>query len=134
MTGWLIDKSALVRLGASRDRAIWAERIERGLVSVCSVTRLEIGYSARSEEDLRTLLASAPVAALLVEYFTPDIEERAIEVQAALAARSQHRAPSLADLLLAAMAERRRLTILHVDKDFDLIAAVTGQQVETLEM
>ena len=46
MTAWLIDKSALVRLAASRDAAEWATRIERGLVRVSTVTRLEIGYSA----------------------------------------------------------------------------------------
>jgi predicted nucleic acid-binding protein len=50
---WLIDKSALVRLGASPDAAQWARRIERGLVRITTVTRLEAGYSARSGKDLR---------------------------------------------------------------------------------
>jgi predicted nucleic acid-binding protein len=44
-----------------------------------------------------------------------------------LAARGQHRAPSVADLLLAAVAEALRLTILHCYKDFELIAELTGQ-------
>jgi predicted nucleic acid-binding protein len=43
MTNWLIDKSALVRLAASPDSADWAGRIERGLVRVSTVTRLEVG-------------------------------------------------------------------------------------------
>ena len=53
MTAWLIDKSALVRLAASPDAAEWAVRIERGLVRITTVTRLEAGYSARSGRELR---------------------------------------------------------------------------------
>jgi len=33
---------------------------------------------------------------------------------------------------VAAAAEMAHLTVLHVDKDFDLIADVTGQPVERL--
>lgn len=36
------------------------------------------------------------------------------------------------DLLIAAVAERSGLTVLHLDKDFDLIAEITGQAVERL--
>ena len=48
MSPWLIDKSALVRLTASPDAAEWAGRVERGLVRIATVTRLEVGYSAQS--------------------------------------------------------------------------------------
>jgi predicted nucleic acid-binding protein len=34
------------------------------------------------------------------------------------------------DLLVAATVELARLTVLHLDKDFDLIASITGQPVE----
>jgi predicted nucleic acid-binding protein len=34
------------------------------------------------------------------------------------------------DLVIAAVAERSGLTVLHLDKDFELIAEVTGQPVE----
>jgi len=54
LTSWLIDKSALVRLAASPNAADWADRIERGLVRIATVTRLEIGYSVRSGPDLRS--------------------------------------------------------------------------------
>ena len=134
MTTWLIDKSALVRLAASQDAAAWAGRIERGLVRVTTVTRLEIGYSARSGPDLRTGLRQPPVSAMPVEYLTPAIEDRAVEVLTLLADRGQHRAPSIPDLLIAATAELAGLTVLHCDKDFDLIAAVTGQPAEHLNI
>jgi len=132
LTHWLIDKSALVRVAASPDATEWASRIERGLVRVASVTLLEVGFSARSAGDLRLALGSPPLRSMPVEYFTPAIEDRAIEVQAILAERGQHRAPSIPDLLIAAVAELAQLIVLHVDKDFDLIAEVTGQPVERL--
>lgn len=55
-----------------------------------------------------------------------------MEVQGLLAVRGQHRAPSIPDLLIAATAEVMDLCVLHLDKDFDLIAGVTGQRVERL--
>lgn len=132
VTEWLIDKSALVRLAGSLDAPEWATRIERGLVRIGTVTRLEVGFSARSATDLRGALASAPLASMPVEYLTPTIEERAVEVQSLLADVGRHRAPSIPDLLIAATAEAAGLTVLHADKDYDLIAEVTGQTVETL--
>ena len=49
-----------------------------------------------------------------------------------LAERGQHRAPSIPDLLIAATGELAELTVLHLDKDFELIADLTGQPVERL--
>ena len=132
MTDWLIDKSALVRLGASPDAGEWASRIERGLVRITTVTRLEVGYSARSGTDLRAGMTRPPLASMPVEYLTPAIEDRAVEVLTLLADRGQHRAPSIPDLIIAAAAELAGLTVLHLDKDFDLIAGITGQPLERL--
>src|SRR6516162_1754291 len=105
MTTWLIDKSAVARLAASLDAAEWAARIERGLVRITNVTRLEVGCSARSGPDLRTGFAHPPLASMPVEYLTPAIEDRAFEVLTLLADRGQHRAPSIPDLIIAATAE-----------------------------
>jgi predicted nucleic acid-binding protein len=134
MTTWLIDKSALARLSASPDAAEWATRIEHGRVRITTVTRLEVGYSARSGPDLRTGFAQPPLSSMPVEYLTPAIEDRAVEVLTLLADRGQHRAPSVPDLIIAATAELADLTVLHLDKDFDVIAAVTGQPVERLNV
>ena len=132
MNTGLIDKSALVRLGDSPDAADWAGRIERGLVRITTVTRLEVGYSARSGQDLRAGLRQPPVSAMPVEYLTPAIVDRAVEVLTLLADRGQRRAPSVPDLIIAATAELAGLTVLHFDKDFYLIASVPGQPVEWL--
>lgn len=133
MTTWLIDKSALVRLGRSPDAADWAGRIERGLVRISSVTRLEVGFSARSGKDLRAGYERPPLTLMPVEYLTPAIEDRAVEVQLMLSRRGRHRAASIPDLLIAATAELAGLTVLHDDKDFGLIATITGQPLERLK-
>jgi predicted nucleic acid-binding protein len=134
VTTWLIDKSALVRLAASPDATEWAARIERGLVRITTVTRLEAGYSARSGPQLRTGFQRPPLSSMPVEYLTPAIEDRAVEILTVLADRGQHRAPSIPDLIIAAAAELAGLTVLHLDKDFDLIAEITGQPMERLDV
>jgi predicted nucleic acid-binding protein len=131
---WLADKSALARLAQSSDLELWRNRIERGLVRISNLTRLEIGYSAQSGELARRQFAESPLAAMPVEYLTPKIEDRALDVQILLADKGQHRGPSIPDLLIAATAELSGLIVLHVDKDFDTIAAVTGQPAVRLEL
>lgn len=132
MSGWLIDRSALVRLDQSADAEEWTERIQRGLVRITTVTRLEIGFSARSGRDLRDGRQQPPVASMPVEYLTPAIETRAEEVQQLLADRGHHRAVSVPDLLIAATGELAELVVLHVDRDFELIADITGQPSELM--
>lgn len=132
VTDWLIDKSALVRLGTSPDAEEWAGRIERGLVRITTMTRLEVGYSARTAADARSVFGTPPISMMPVEHLTPAIEDRALEVQLLLADRGRHRAPSIPDLLIAATAELAGLTLLHLDKDFELIAELTGQHTERL--
>ena len=133
-TAWLLDKSAIARLHLAVDADAWADRIERGLVRISTVTRLEIGFSARSGSDHRAVFTEPPLASMPVEYLTPLIEDRALAIQSALAERGQHRAPSIPDVLIAATAELAELTVLHLDKDFELIAALTGQPQERLEV
>jgi predicted nucleic acid-binding protein len=136
VTSWLIDKSAYVRLqlGQAGNRDEWSARISRRLVRLSTITRLELGYSTRSGDAGREQFNSPPLSLMPIEHLTPAIEDRAFEVQMLLADRGQHRAPSIPDLLIAATAEKAMLTVLAVDKDFDLIAAITGQPVETLEL
>ena len=132
MTDWLIDRSALVRVGTTPDSATWADRVERGLVRISTVTRLEVGFSARTGDQLRTGLRQPPLASMPVEYLTPAIEDRAVEVQTLLADRGRHRAPTVPDLLVAATAELAGLVVLHLDRDFELIAEITSQPLERL--
>jgi predicted nucleic acid-binding protein len=134
MRRWLIDKSALVRMSESPDAPDWISRIDRGLVRIATVTILEVGFSARSADDLRAKLRRPPVSAMPIEYATPRIEARAVEVQELLAGLGHHRAPSVPDLVIAAIAELAGLSVLHVDKDFEVIAGVTQQPTERLRL
>jgi predicted nucleic acid-binding protein len=134
LKNWLIDKSALSRLAESPERKIWAERINSGSVHLSTMTRLEVGYSARSSKDLENAFTSPPLAKMPIEGVTPAIEELAWQTLRQLAKRGHHRAPSIPDLLIAATAQLCGLIVLHNDKDFELIAKSTGQKVEKLKL
>lgn len=54
------------------------------------------------------------------------------DVQLRLADLGHPRAPSVPDLIVAATAELARLTVVHFDQDFEVIAEATGQPVERL--
>jgi predicted nucleic acid-binding protein len=101
-------------------------------VRVATVRLLEVGFSARSGRELRSGTDRALLDAMPVEYLTPRVEDRAVEVQALLGERGQHRAVAIPDLLIAALAELAGLSVLHLDHDFDLLADVTGQRAEAL--
>ena len=94
-------------------------------VAVCGPVAFEVGYSSRNRADYDAAMHTirgfgwAPT--------TDANHVRALELQETLARRSQHRALSITDALVAAVAEARDLTILHYDADFELIASITGQ-------
>lgn len=88
---------------------------------------LEVGYSARDPAGY-SRTARARAIGFTDLPLEPAIGERAREVQAMLARRSQHRAAGIVDLLTAAIAEHHSAVVLHYDSDFDHIAEVTGQQ------
>lgn len=100
-----------------------------GDVATCGIVELEVLFSARSEKDLRETRAERAAAFPRVAMSEADFV-RAEDVIALLAKRGHHRAVGLPDLLIAAVAERSQLVVLHYDGDFDVIAEVTGQRVE----
>lgn len=67
LTGWLVDKSALVRLGDSPDADEWANRIGRGRVRITTMTRLEVGYAARNATEARAAFGTPSLSAMPVE-------------------------------------------------------------------
>jgi predicted nucleic acid-binding protein len=92
---------------------------------------LDLGalYSARSPGEHRGVRADRRLA---YEYLPTEDEDwqRALEVQAALAEIGRSRGVGMTDLLIVVVAERHRVTVLHYDGDFDLVAGVTGQRTE----
>ncbi len=126
---WLIDTSALWRVGGPPVEAVVLPAVRAGLVGLSIATELEFGFSARSTADYLELRETL-IDQLLPVPIPFRAEQRAREVQAALVERGQHRSAGVADLLIAATAEIEGLTVWHYDADFDVIAAVTGQPTE----
>ena len=125
----LLDTSAAARM----TQQVVAERVipllSAGLIGTCAALDLEALYSARTADEYRAASADRRAA---YEYLPTQDEDwlRALEVQAALARSGAWRAVGIADLIISAVAERHRVTVLHYDADFDRVAAVTGQSVQ----
>ena len=122
----LLDNSAWARLGdpaLGTDRVTeLADALEAGRIATCLPFLLEAGYSARSARDHDELLAEL----LALPRFSIDghVERRALDAQRQLARAGHHRLPPV-DLLVAALADRHELGVLHYDRDYDLLAAKT---------
>lgn len=123
---FIADKSALARLRYPEVSAALSPLLLAGDVATCSLIELEILYSARGYEDLLHTRAIRSSAFPLVEMVQADFF-RAAELMAELARVGHHRAVGIPDLLIAAVAEREHLELLHYDSDFDFVAAITGQ-------
>ena len=126
---YLIDTSGLFRILQAKLRQAWSDQLTAGVIAICPVVELEFLYSARSLADrlekqrlLRELFGWVPMS--------DRAYDRADEVQQRLTETGRHRSAGPVDLLIAATAERERLIILCDDRDFEVVAAVTGQPVK----
>lgn len=125
----LLDNSVLARMAKAPVAARVEPMIAGGLLATCSVTDLEVLFSARSGADHRARRADLELRFTRVPV-NQRILDRAVEVQGLLADRGQHRGANIPDLVVAAAAEQAGLIMLHYDADFDLISTVTKQAVE----
>lgn len=124
----LADTSAFARLSKPSVATAFAPLVADGRIALCSPVAFEIGFSARTRADHEAVMD-------LVDSFqsAPTTEadhRRALDIQRSLARLGHHRAVSLVDGLVAAIAEARALTVLHYDADFELVASITGQPTE----
>jgi predicted nucleic acid-binding protein len=129
----LLDNSAWVRLGHAalpvRRADEIADALESGRIAGCLPFLLEAGYSARSALEHAQLLAELRA---LPQYRLDDAaEQRALEAQAQLARVGHHRLPPV-DLLIAALADRHGLGVLHYDHDYDVIAEKTDLSFDSI--
>ena len=102
--------------------------IEAGLGRHLRGDRIRAGLGGQERQGLDELRADRDTG---YEWLPTHDEDwrRALDVQAALWRGGQVRAAGFPDLLIAAVAERERITVLHYDSDYELIAHVTGQPV-----
>ncbi|RCW43539.1 hypothetical protein DFQ14_10614 [Halopolyspora algeriensis] len=125
---FLLDKSAFEQRRTNEQVAARINRhLSVGELATCEIIALEILYSARSAADHTAMRATLDGLEWLP--VTNAVMQRALEVQALLAQRGQHRRP-VPDLVIAATAEEHGAAVLHYDEDFDLIAEATGQPTE----
>jgi predicted nucleic acid-binding protein len=126
---YLIDTSGLFRILQSDLRKAWSDQLAAGVIATCPIVELEFLYSARSLADrlgkkrlLRDVFGWVPMPHRAYE--------RAEQVQQLLTESGAHRSAGPVDLLIAATAERERLTVLCDDRGYQTVATVTGQPVK----
>ena len=120
---FLADKSALARFPVPAVSRRLRPLMQDGLIATCAIVDLEVLYSSRNLSDYEDVLderRSLDSAAI-----TPEVLERAIELQHELARRGQHRLP-IPDLVISAAAQSAGLVVLHYDSDFERIGAAGG--------
>jgi predicted nucleic acid-binding protein len=134
-----LDRPALFDPGAwtwVRDRrfpelATWFNAaVEAGSVLVCDLVILELTRLAPNEARAREV--ADRLAAFESIPMPPELWSAARKTQLALAASGDHRRVPPADLLLAATAEEAGAALVHYDRDYERIAAVTGLRHEWL--
>ncbi|MDP9342600.1 MAG: PIN domain-containing protein [Actinomycetota bacterium] len=106
--------------------------VEVGEIATCAMVRLELLWTAR---DLDAFVALRErLDALLYVPIGEPVWERATDIFGLLASRGplHHRQVKLPDLLIAAAAELAALPLLHYDRDFEVIAGVTGQPLRAI--
>ncbi|MGH3300345.1 MAG: PIN domain nuclease [Streptosporangiaceae bacterium] len=126
---YLIDTSGLFRILQAQLRKAWSDHLAAGVIAVCPVVELEFLFSARSLADR---LEKQRLMTRLFGWVSmhDGAYERARDVQQMLTETGAHRSAGAIDLLIAATAERERLTILCDDHDYLTVATVTRQPVK----
>jgi predicted nucleic acid-binding protein len=122
----LADTSVLGKRGKPAVAAWFTDALIDGQIAVCDMTMLESLTAARDHADfvpLEQALQACPWYRV-----GPADWDRARAVYRELARKPlHHRSVEIADLLIAAVAERAGVPLVHYDADFDTIAQVTGQ-------
>jgi hypothetical protein len=123
----LVDTSVLTRLHHRDVVGVVEPMASASQLGRATISDLEVGFSARNAREWDRLMGALEAFDLV--QVEADHFDRARQVQRNLADKGL-RGRKIPDLLIAAVAESRRITVLHYDGDFDHIASVTGQATE----
>jgi predicted nucleic acid-binding protein len=118
-----------------KDTAVSADfeaRLLGGALATCAMVKLELLWETQDVDRFRR--RRALLDALDEAPIGRRVWQRAIDVFETLAADGplHHRRVGIPDLLIAAAAELAELPLCHYDRDFELIAGVTGQPVRAI--
>ena len=124
---YLADKSALARFQIPAVRQRLRPLLQDGRIATCAIVDLEVLYSSRNLRDYEEILDER--SSLDAVPITPEVMQRAVDLQHELARRGQHRVP-IPDLVISAAAAAAGLIVLHYDSDFVRLAAAGGASQE----
>jgi predicted nucleic acid-binding protein len=125
---FLVDASAWVRYPCREVAARLDELGAAGVLATCGVVELQLLAAIEDVGTYTTVAQLRRHAFPVLEMAEADIR-RARDVQALLAGGGQFGVPWAA-LLVAALAERYRMTVLHDSQWFDVVAGTTGQAMD----
>lgn len=118
----VLDKSAWIQTQHSKEAARRiAGLIRLGELALCTMTAMEILYSARNAQEYDrdySRLTTLP-------WLDLSAPRRALELQRELALRGWHRT-SIPDVVIAATAAEHHLMVLHYDSDYERLSTVGG--------
>jgi predicted nucleic acid-binding protein len=125
---YLLDNSTWAR--ATHDPVVasrLADHIRSGELALCTITALEVLYSARNADEYQRDLARLRQ----LPWYDLSDARAAVELQLQFALRGWHRTP-LPDVLIAATAAEHGLVVLHHDRDYERLAETAGIRHEWL--
>ena len=126
----LVDTSALVEFLNDGNQAV-ANEVDRVLsahMTTCDAVVMELTAGARSESDLQS------IKSLLAMGHNESVTSVDFEIAATLyrtARRSGVTVRSMLDCVIAAVAVRLGIPILHNDRDFDALASCTEVRIHS---
>jgi predicted nucleic acid-binding protein len=107
------------------------ELLAAGVVATCGIVELQLLSVVRDKGTYAVVSALRKTSTTWLEMSEADFK-RALEVQAMMVEQREVMAPWPV-LVVAAVAERNELTLLHCEREFEVVAGVTGQTAETVK-
>jgi len=123
----LIDSSAITKLAHPTVADVLIPLIDAGTAATCGVIDLSLLANMHEPADL-SLVATIRAAAF--QWLPTEDQDfrRALAVQALLAETGKQ-LPPWPELVVAAVAERHGVAVLHCSSGYDVIGKVTGQEM-----
>ena len=129
---YLVDTSAWIfalRRGANEAiRARFGELLRLDQLATCGIVALELVVGAKNENEVARIQMRLQAA----ERLSGEEDDWATAAHIGYSLRRRGVTVGAPDLLLAAVAIRNNIILLHADRDFDLIAAHSALRVESL--
>ena len=122
---YLVDSSVWIAVFRRRDPLDLPTLVEVEEIVTCLPVIQEVLQGFREERAFRIARESLFAFPVVESPLSAEVYERAVELYRA-ARRARRQVRSSVDCLIAACALRHDLTVLHVDRDYEGLAKVSG--------